>query len=139
MGQQSRGGGFAVAAGPTGVDDMRGSEQGLGDRRCARRSRAVDRVRSEQAASRRDLQYGTTSVERPADNVIDAAISGDERRRVTACLEGLTEVQRECIELAYYGGLTYVEVSERLAANLATVKSRMRDALRSLRNCLGVR
>ena len=101
--------------------------------------RAVARVRSEQAARRRDLQYGTASVERPADNVIDAAISGDERRRVTACLEGLTEMQRECIELAYYGGLTYVEVSERLAANLATVKSRMRDALRSLRNCLGVR
>ena len=101
--------------------------------------RAVDRVRSEQAASRRDLQYGTASVERPADNVSDAATSGDARRRVTACLDGLTEVQRECIELAYYGGLTYVEVSERLAANLATVKSRMRDALRSLRNCLGVR
>ena len=100
--------------------------------------RAVDRVRSEQAATRRDFQYGTTSVERPADNVSDAAISGDERRRVTACLEGLTEVQRECIELAYYGGMTYVEVSEQLAANLATVKSRMRDALRSLRNCLGV-
>ena len=34
--------------------------------------------------------------------------------------------------------MTYVEVSEQLAANLATVKSRMRDALRSLRNCLGV-
>lgn len=101
--------------------------------------RAVDRVRSEEAASRRDFKYGATSVERPADDVSDAAISGDERRRVTACLEGLTEMQRECVELAYYGGLTYVEVSERLAANLATVKSRMRDALRSLRNCLGVR
>ncbi|HPX38185.1 MAG TPA: sigma-70 family RNA polymerase sigma factor [Mycobacterium sp.] len=100
--------------------------------------RAVDRVRSEQAASRRDFHYGTTSVERPADHVSDAAIAGDERRRVTACLDGLTDVQRECIELAYFGGMTYVEVSERLAANLATVKSRMRDALRGLRKCLGV-
>ncbi len=101
--------------------------------------RAVDRVRSEQAATRRDFQYGTTTVERPSDHVSDAAISSDEQRRVTACLDSLTEVQRECIELAYYGGMTYVEVSERLAANLATVKSRMRDALRNLRNCLGVR
>lgn len=101
--------------------------------------RAVDRVRAEQAATARDFRYGTTTLERDTDNVSDAVLSGEDRRRVTACLDGLTDVQRECIELAYYGGLTYVQVSERLAANLATVKSRMRDALRSLRNCLGVR
>lgn len=101
--------------------------------------RAVDRVRSEQAAGKRDFRYGTTTIDRPSDDVSDAAISSDERRRVAACLEGLTDTQRECVELAYYGGMTYVQVSERLTANLATVKSRMRDALRSLRNCLGVR
>lgn len=100
--------------------------------------RAVDRVRSEQAASQRDSRYGATTVERASDNVSDAVISGEERARVIACLEGLTDIQRECIELAYYRGLTYVQVSEQLSANLATVKSRMRDALRGLRNCLGV-
>ena len=100
--------------------------------------RAVDRVRSEQAASRRDSRYGAATVERDSDHVIDAVLSTEERQRVTACLDGLTGVQRECIELAYYKGLTYVQVSERLSANLATVKSRMRDALRGLRNCLGV-
>jgi RNA polymerase sigma-70 factor (ECF subfamily) len=31
-----------------------------------------------------------------------------------------------------------VQVSDRLAANLATIKSRMRDGIRGLRNCLGV-
>ena len=100
--------------------------------------RAVDRVRSEQSASQRDARYGAATVERDADHVVDAVLSGEERQRVTACLDGLTGVQRECIELAYYQGLTYVQVSERLSANLATVKSRMRDALRGLRNCLGV-
>lgn len=100
--------------------------------------RAVDRVRSEQAASQRDSRYGAATVERDTDHVIDAVISGEERQRVTACLDRLTGVQRECIELAYYQGLTYVQVSERLSANLATVKSRMRDALRGLRTCLGV-
>ena len=100
--------------------------------------RAVDRVRSEQAASRRDSRYGAATVERDSDHVIDAVLSTEERQLVTACLDGLTGVQRECIELAYYQGLTYVQVSERLSANLATVKSRMRDALRGLRNCLGV-
>ena len=57
---------------------------------------------------------------------------------MTECLDALTDAQRECIELAYYGGLTYAEVSQRLAANLSTIKSRMRDALRGLRNCLDV-
>jgi RNA polymerase sigma-70 factor (ECF subfamily) len=101
--------------------------------------RAVDRVRSEQAAGQRDSRYGASTVERAADNVSDAVIAGEERRRVTACLDGLTGPQRECIDLAYYQGMTYVQVSERLSANLATVKSRMRDAIRNLRNCLDVR
>ncbi len=64
-------------------------------------------------------------------------ITLDEHRRVVECLGSLTDVQRECIDLAYYGGLTYRQVSERLSANLATVKSRMRDGLRALRHCLG--
>lgn len=101
--------------------------------------RAVDRVRSEQAASQRDSRYGAATVERDIDQVSDAVLSGEDRRRVVACLDGLTDMQRECIELAYYQGMTYVQVSERLSANLATVKSRMRDGLRGLRNCLGVR
>lgn len=100
--------------------------------------RAVDRVRSEQAGSQRETRYGTANVEPAADIVADSAIAGDERRRVTQCLESLTEAQRECIEMAYYGGLTYVEVAQRLTANLSTIKSRMRDALRGLRNCLDV-
>lgn len=100
--------------------------------------RAVDRVRAEQAAHEREARYGAATVEPPADVVVESAILGEENRRVTECLEALTGLQRQCIDLAYYTGLTYVEVSERLAANLATIKSRMRDALRSLRNCLGM-
>ena len=100
--------------------------------------RAVDRVRAEQAASQRDSRYGASTAERPVDVVADSAIAREERRRVTECLDSLTDTQRECIELAYYGGLTYAQVSERLSANLATIKSRMRDALRGLKNYLGV-
>jgi RNA polymerase sigma-70 factor (ECF subfamily) len=99
--------------------------------------RAVDRVRSEQAATQRESRYGASNVELPADRVTEAVISNDERRQVTVCLDSLTDAQRECIQLAYYEGLTYVQVSERLAANLATIKSRMRDAIRGLRKCLG--
>jgi RNA polymerase sigma-70 factor (ECF subfamily) len=100
--------------------------------------RAVDRVRSEQAATNRESRYGASTVETPTDQVSDSVIQSDERRQVVNCLDGLTDLQKECIQLAYYDGLTYVQVSDRLAANLATVKSRMRDALRGLRNCLGM-
>jgi RNA polymerase sigma-70 factor, ECF subfamily len=100
--------------------------------------RAVDRVRAEQAGSRRESRYGAASADIAGDVVADSAIAGDERRRVTQCLEGLTDAQRQCIQLAYYEGLTYNEVSQRLAANLSTIKSRIRDALRGLRNCLDV-
>jgi RNA polymerase sigma-70 factor, ECF subfamily len=104
--------------------------------------RAVDRVRAEQAGSQRESRYGAATAVPvsavPHDPVADSAIARDERRRVTECLNALTETQRQCIELAYYDGLTYSEVSRRLAANLSTIKSRIRDALRGLRNCLDV-
>ena len=100
--------------------------------------RAVDRVRSEQSASQRESRYGAANVDLPADRVAESVIQLDEQRQVTACLDSLTDPQRECIQLAYYEGLTYVQVSERLSANLATIKSRMRDGIRGLRKCLGV-
>ena len=100
--------------------------------------RAVDRVRSEQAASRRDSRYGAATVETAADVVADSAIASDERQRVIGCLDGLSDLQRQCIELAYYDGMTYAQVAEHLATSLGTIKSRMRDGLRNLRDCLGV-
>lgn len=99
--------------------------------------RAVDRVRSEQAGADRESRYGAATIEPPVDQVAERVLNDDEYRQVSECLNGLTDKQRECIELAYYDGLTYVQVSDRLSANLATVKSRMRDAIRGLRNCLG--
>ena len=100
--------------------------------------RAIDRVRAEQSGAQRESRYGASTLDRPRDVVAESAIAADERRRVVECLDGLTDIQRQCIEMAYYGGLTYTEVSQRLSANLSTIKSRMRDALRGLRNCLGV-
>jgi RNA polymerase sigma-70 factor (ECF subfamily) len=100
--------------------------------------RAVDRVRSEQAASARESRYGVANVDPPSDSVAESVLLHDERRQVADCLGSLTDTQREAIQLAYYDGLTYAQVSERLSANLATIKSRMRDAIRGLRKCLGL-
>jgi RNA polymerase sigma-70 factor, ECF subfamily len=98
--------------------------------------RAVDRVRAEQAAADRERRAATASV--PFDDVVEEVTARLEQQAVRRCLRALTQMQREAILLAYYGGLTYQQVAERLDAPLPTVKTRMRDGLIRLRDCLGV-
>jgi RNA polymerase sigma-70 factor (ECF subfamily) len=100
--------------------------------------RAVDRVRSEQAASDRIKKLAPEATQTSHDEVVDEATSHLERAQVRRCLHGLTELQKEAITLAYYGGYTYSEVAELLGAALPTIKTRMRDGLIRLRDCLGV-
>ncbi|MEE2031717.1 sigma-70 family RNA polymerase sigma factor [Rhodococcus sp. CC-R104] len=100
--------------------------------------RAVDRVRSEQSGADRESNYGAGTVDAAFDSVSEEVTQRDEGRRVVDCLGTLTELQRRSVELAYYRGLTYREVAEELSASLPTVKSRIRDGLIRLKNCLGV-
>jgi RNA polymerase sigma-70 factor (ECF subfamily) len=100
--------------------------------------RAVDRVRAEQAAADRTMKVGVASVETPYDQVVDEVTGRLERQQVRRCLDILTEVQRQAVTLAYYQGHSYREVADLLATPLPTVKTRMRDGLIRLRDCLGV-
>ncbi|MFW0791017.1 ECF RNA polymerase sigma factor SigK [Gordonia sp. CPCC 205333] len=100
------------------------------------RRRAIDAVRHDQAAIHRDVAYHAQQAP-DYDRVSEAVVASDESQRVRRCLDGLTDLQREAIDLAYYGGLTYVEVASSLECNPATVKTRIRDGLRRLRACLG--
>ena len=100
--------------------------------------RTVDRVRSEQASADRMQKVAAASVHVPYDEVADQVGTRLERQQVRHCLDGLTELQRQAITLAYYGGHTYREVATLLDAALPTVKTRMRDGLIRLRDCLSV-
>jgi RNA polymerase sigma-70 factor (ECF subfamily) len=100
--------------------------------------RAVDRVRSEQAAADRTMKVGAASVDTPYDQVADEVAGRLERQQVRHCLDDLTELQRQAVTLAYYQGHSYREVADLLSTPLPTVKTRMRDGLIRLRDCLGV-
>jgi RNA polymerase sigma-70 factor (ECF subfamily) len=100
--------------------------------------RAVDRVRSERAAAEREARAASAAPPPAADEVAETVESSLEAERVRRCLDGLTGAQRESITLAYYSGLSYPQVASALGLALGTVKTRIRDGLRRLRECLGV-
>ena len=98
--------------------------------------RAVDRVRSERSHALREQRAATAVID--YDEVTETVEAHLDRERVQRCLTSLTELQRECVNLAYYSGYTYREVAELLGVPAGTVKTRMRDGLIKLRDCLGV-
>jgi RNA polymerase sigma-70 factor, ECF subfamily len=100
--------------------------------------RAVDRVRRSEAASDREHRAASRSTSRDYDEVVETVERSLEAERVRRCLEALTDLQRESVTLAYYRGYTYPEVAQLLDAPLGTVKTRMRDGLVRMRDCLGV-
>ena len=100
--------------------------------------RAVDRVRSAESATRRDLTYHQQNQQVAHDATAEAAQASFEARRVRGALETLTSVQREALQLAYFGGYTHTEVASMLDLPVGTAKTRIRDGLIRLRDAMGV-
>jgi RNA polymerase sigma-70 factor (ECF subfamily) len=100
--------------------------------------RAVDRVRSEQAATNREEKVALLDQQRPYDSVVEAVEQHLDRERVVRALADLTELQREAVTLSFYGGHTHTQVAQMLDVPLGTVKTRIRDGLIRLRDALGV-
>ena len=98
--------------------------------------RAVDRVRSENASAAREQKVAVDQVS--GDDVFELVDTALDRQRVRRCMGSLTTLQAESIKLAYYQGYTYPQVAGLLGVALGTVKTRIRDGLIRMRDCLGV-
>src|SRR5262245_27050884 len=89
------------------------------------RSRAIDRLRAKR--SRPETAGEATAAESVVDGSVTQdleLLSAEQVTRLQRAMKELTEAQRAALELAYYEGLTHVEVAERLAEPLGTVKTR---------------
>lgn len=100
--------------------------------------KAVDRVRSAEATTRRDTSYHQTNQAVEHDSTAEAAQASMEARRVRQALDSLTVVQRQALELAYFKGYTHTEVASFLDLPVGTAKTRIRDGLIRLRDTMGV-
>ncbi len=100
--------------------------------------RAIDRVRSASAEAQRDQKSAAATAAVSSDEVAEAVEANLDRERVRRCLNSLTDIQRESITLAYYGGYTYRQVAGLLNVALGTIKTRIRDGLIRMRDCMGV-
>ena len=100
--------------------------------------KAVDRVRSAEASSRRDEAYSHKEQTVDHDSTAEAATASLEATRVRAALSDLTLKQRQAVELAFLGGYTHTEVARMLDLPIGTAKTRIRDGLIRLRDALGV-
>jgi len=96
--------------------------------------RAVDAVRRSESQRRQDNRV--TPEEVSHDEPADAVVKAEEHGAVRTCMETLTELQLESVRLAYFNGYTYNEVAVLLDKPLPTIKTRMRDGLIRLRDCL---
>lgn len=99
--------------------------------------RAVDRVRTEQAHRNRTVRHDVAVDIAPATPE-ERAVAAEERRFALSAMADLSPVQREALELAFYDGLTHVQIAESLDVSLGTVKTRIRDGLIRLRAAIGV-
>ena len=94
--------------------------------------RAVDRVRRETTARRYEARQAAAAPPTPAPDVADAATTAMTAERVRAAVAALPDEQRQAVELAYFGGNTYVEVARLLGIPEGTAKSRLRLAMKRL-------
>lgn len=98
--------------------------------------RAVDAVRRRKPTTELPEREDVPPPALQLPDIWHDVAAGLDREEIAAAMATLSDVQREAIELAYWGGLTQLEISERTGTPLGTVKSRVRLGLLALRRAL---
>jgi RNA polymerase sigma-70 factor (ECF subfamily) len=101
------------------------------------RSRAIDRLRFEQRKKRVDPHAGDPAPAAEANGSETVLELKQERGRVEKALAVLSPAERRAIDGAFFSDMTHAEVAARLNQPLGTIKTRIRSALRKLRQALG--
>jgi RNA polymerase sigma-70 factor (ECF subfamily) len=99
--------------------------------------KAIDALRARRGITMRQVSLDPAVLEKRGPDVTERVLQSIDRERVRVAIAALPDDQRQCVRLAYYEGLTHVEISERAGIPLGTVKSRIRLALDKLRATLG--
>jgi len=103
------------------------------------RNKAIDRLRSVQRKSKLIAEAAPEIEETLSNEQVSAraqAVAGDAAEAVRRALNGLPQEQRRAIELAFFGGLTHTEISEKAGVPLGTTKGRIRRGMLALRDAL---
>jgi RNA polymerase sigma-70 factor, ECF subfamily len=102
------------------------------------RSRAVDRVRSRNAAAAAVERLGVRDADRDVaeDSAAERVVSRDEAGRVLAAVGDLPPAQRDAMLLAYGRGLSTAEIARTAGVPVGTAKSRLRLGLMRTREAL---
>jgi RNA polymerase sigma-70 factor (ECF subfamily) len=95
-------------------------------------------VRASQSSKDRDTKVGIRDFQNEYDHVAETVEIQLEHERVQQAMLRLTELQRQAVTLAYYGGYSHTEVASMLSVPIGTVKTRLRDGMIRLRDELGV-
>ena len=115
---------------PQSFDPGRGSL--LGFLRLKARGRSIDIIRSEVARRRRE-ENDARANGRYASETDEDFLTSEAAEEMHKALASLIEKEREPIELAFFTGMTYVEVAEHLDLPEGTVKARIRAGLQHVR------
>ena len=99
------------------------------------RSRALDRLRFD-GRKKRSGDAGEFAERGLADDLQDSLVLKQEAQALRAALDVLTHDERQAIETAFFADMTYAEAAARLGQPVGTVKTRIRSALRKLRQVL---
>ena len=100
------------------------------------RNRAVDRLRGNRSRVSLDRPIEGVEHELGIPDVWNEVSDNLDRAAIRRALNGIPGDQREAIEMAFFGGLTHVEISDQLGLPLGTVKGRMRIGLKKMRSLL---